>query len=368
MPWPRQTADVIGVLDSTRVSTQNRATYFLMPRRLYIPDGVLASIGEHVGTAVDRAVSEFWSANEDEDTMTGHLGARLQTSVHVVDVVQAELNGAWKWQIEYAKFRGRGAKATESLVGADGIFELSLDFGYRKDSKALLFQSKIDWQDDAELLKQAAMLSTWREAAIVVNYTANGFDAYSIDSVLNSRGAERNAEGKVGLKDALIKYFLHCRIGNTDLSYDARARRLIWRDITGIRVAAQFSIPRRIRLNVEAPTYKSEANFDKIVPLDEIHNYRMQADPEEILMPLLSDRSESAKIRRRSLAMTYHPDRFSMADQLLRDVLNRRMQEVNAAYKQTETPGSEYQSRSNPADDPRSESADDDTDATRSVT
>jgi hypothetical protein len=46
--------------------------------------------------------------------------------------------------------------------------------------------------------------------------------------------------------------------------------------------------------------------------------------------------SQRVSESRRSLAMTYHPDRFSMADQLLRDVLDRRMQEVNAAYKQTE--------------------------------
>jgi len=58
----------------------------------------------------------------------------------------------------------------------------------------------------------------------------------------------------------------------------------------------------------------------------------MQAEPEEVLMPLLSNHEETAKARKKSLAMTYHPDRYSPYDQLLKNLATKRMQEVNAAY------------------------------------
>jgi hypothetical protein len=118
-----------------------------MAHRLYIPAQVLDAISGHISTAVEKAVQGFWSANEDEDTLTGHLGACLKTGTHTVDVTQDEINGPWKWSIDYSKFRGRGKNATESYLGADGILELSLDMGYRRDTKSLLFQAKTDWEN-----------------------------------------------------------------------------------------------------------------------------------------------------------------------------------------------------------------------------
>lgn len=53
-----------------------------MARRLYIPAQVLDAISTHLSTAVEKAIQGFWSANEDEDTLTGHLGACLRTGTH----------------------------------------------------------------------------------------------------------------------------------------------------------------------------------------------------------------------------------------------------------------------------------------------
>jgi len=98
-----------------------------MRRRLYIPDEVKANIRAHLETAIQNTVEGFDSASEDEDTMTGHLGARLQVRVQRVMVPRPnEIPGEWRWAIKYYKFRGRGPAATERFLGADGIFELTL--------------------------------------------------------------------------------------------------------------------------------------------------------------------------------------------------------------------------------------------------
>lgn len=319
-------------------SDANREAVDPMPRRLSIPRQVVDSIAAHISAAIDIAQDGFWSANEDEDALTGHLGACLKKGPQSVEVTQDEVNGTWKWSIDYAKFRGRGQDATESFLGADGIFELRLDWGARRESKALLFQSKVAWTSSPDLVKQALLLSTWREAAIAINYTSSSFDAYSIDSVLASRGRERNARHRLTLKEALINHFLECRVGNTDLSYDARARRLAWRDRNGVRVATQFSVPHRVRLEVAAPTYKQQFTYDKLIPTRQIHLHRMEAEAEQILRPLFSDQEETVTVMRKALAATYHPDHYCGLDKFYRDLATKRMQETNSAADEVREP------------------------------
>ncbi|MEW1780875.1 J domain-containing protein [Arthrobacter sp. NPDC080086] len=303
-----------------------------MPRRLYMPNEVLQSIKEHIDIAIPQAVAGFMSANEDEDTMTGQLGAYLRTGVHTVQVKQAEIDGAWKWSIDYTKFRGRGKDATESFIGADGIIELSVDWTGRKETKALLFQAKMDWQSDSSLVQQAMLLSTWREASIFVNYTETAFEALSIDSVLRSRGVRSDAKGLIPLADALSEYFLQCKVGSTDLAYDPVARQLRWRAMTGVTVATQFSIPHRLRVKVKAPGYKHKLEWDKLIPKSEIHSHRMAVEPDELIAPLLTSVAVEPKKQFQALSSAYHPDKLGQMDQLVKDLANRRMQEINAAY------------------------------------
>lgn len=303
-----------------------------MPRRLYIPEEVLKSITEHIETSIPRAVAGFMSANEEEDTMTGHLGGCLRTGVHIVEVSNSEIDGPWKWSIEYNKFRGRGKDANERFIGADGIIELSLDSFGRKETKSLLFQAKVDWRTDRSLLQQAVLLSTWREASIFINYTETAIEALSIDSVLRSRGIRSNANEVISLADALTKYFIKCKIGSTDLAYDAIARQLRWRATNGVIVATQFSIPHRLRVKVKAPGYKHKLQWDKLIPKTEIHSHRMAVEPDEVLAPLLTSAMAEPKGQLRALSSAYHPDKLGDMNQLLRDLATRRMQEINAAY------------------------------------
>lgn len=310
-----------------------------MPRRLYMPAEVLESIKDHIKTSIPNAVAGFMSANEDEDTMTGQFGASLRTGVHTVIVRQGEINGDWKWSIDYTKFRGRGKGATEALIGADGIIELSLDWNGRKESKAVLFQAKMDWQSDTSLLPQALLLSTWREASLFVNYTESTIEAASIDSVLRSRGVRANAKDVLPIADALGEYFLMCKIGSTDLAYDAIARQLRWRSTSGITVATQFSIPHRLRLKVKAPGYKHKLVWDKLIPKTEIHSHRMAVDPDEMIARLLTTDSVEAKTQLQALSSAYHPDKLGSMDQLYRDLATRRMQEINAAFAEFKAKG-----------------------------
>ena len=303
-----------------------------MPRRLYIPKAVVDSISDHIRASITKSLDGFLSASEDEDTMTGHLGACLRSGPHNVQVTEGEVNGIWKWSIDYVKFRGRGRAATESHLGADGIFELRVAWGPRTETKSLLFQSKLDWSLDRDLVKQAILLSTWREAAVIFNYTAKVFEAFSIDSVLSSKGKRSAAGDPLRLEDALTEYFLQCKIGNADIVYDARTRRLSWRDVHGVLVATQFSIPKRIRIDVQSPTSKQNISFDKLLRFEEIHAHRMEVEPQEVLTPLLASQEVSAKDMKRILSMAYHPDRYAPYEQLFKDVATKRMQEINAAY------------------------------------
>ncbi|CAG0995579.1 hypothetical protein RHDC4_02797 [Rhodocyclaceae bacterium] len=264
--------------------------------------------------------------------MTGHFGACLRTGSHAVDVENAEISGPWKWAIDYTKFRGRGKGATENLIGADGIIELSLDWSGRKETKALLFQAKMDWQSDRSLLQQAILLSTWREASIFINYTENAIEALSIDNVLRSRGVRADAKNVVPLATALTDYFLQCKVGNTDLAYDAVARQLRWRALNGVTVATQFSIPHRLKVKVKAPGYKHKLEWDKLIPISEIHSHRMAVEPDEVIAPLLTSETVEPKKQLQILSSAYHPDKLGPMDQLLKDLANRRMQEINAAF------------------------------------
>lgn len=305
-----------------------------MRRRLYIPDEVKESIRSHFNEATRKAVDGFYSAYEDEDTMTGHLGALLRIKNQHISVTQSELSGEWVWSIDYYKFRGRGIDATERLLGADGLFELKLNYNNRIETKSIMFQSKLSWQTDQRLLSQSLKLSTWREAAFVLNYTPNAFQAFSLDDVIKARGIFSDDLYQVPLEEFLGKLFLNCDVGDNDLNYDARSRKLIWRTRSGEIVGTKFTIPARFMININAPTtyggkYKK---VDREISPEDIYNFRMEADEEDILALNYTFTKRELKSSYTNLALTYHPDRSHDLDELDRLIMQRRMQEINDAY------------------------------------
>src|SRR2546426_834811 len=89
-------------------------------------------------TRARTAVEGWEDGSEDEDTLTGDLGATLRTRRSTVTA-----NGqTWVWRVRYKKFRGRGHRALERATGADGIFQIEVTTGDQKHFKGVLFQAK----------------------------------------------------------------------------------------------------------------------------------------------------------------------------------------------------------------------------------
>jgi hypothetical protein len=307
-----------------------------MRRRLYIPTIVKDVIRTHISSSITDAVHGYSSAAEDEDTMTGHLGAKLRTGWQQIFVPAGqgnELPGRWGWSMIYYKFRGRGPGATEGHLGADGEFELNFEIGTRVEKKSLLFQAKMDGAGGTRLLEQCIKLSTWREAAFVLNYADSEFSAFSLDDVIGAGGDLHRITSAPSLSNYLGGAFLECDIGDTDLRYDATKRTLIWRAINGEMIATRFSLKHRIGIKVRAPRHgESIPGVDRMIEPSEIHDYRMEATDEDILKVAHVKTVTDIKRRQRRLAMDYHPDRFSTLDELYRQILTRRMQEINDAF------------------------------------
>jgi hypothetical protein len=301
-----------------------------MRRSLYIPTEVKENISNHISIAIKQAVEGFLSANEDEDTMTGHLGALLRLRDQRVSVSQQKegSSGVWIWSIDYFKFRGRGPGATENVLGADGLIELRLNRGGSVDTKSLLFQSKLNWGSDQSLLFQCIKLSTWREAAFVLNYRPSGFQAFRIDEVIRSRGNYSGRLTHFSLEEFIGRLFVDCQVGDNDLIYNPKSRRLVWKTSNNEKVSMRFTIPQRLRINIEAP----DNDPVREISVDEVYAYRINSSPEDILSLEEGYTDRDLTRSRGKFALTYHPDKYTEFNEMYRKIVERRMQEANNAY------------------------------------
>lgn len=293
-----------------------------MRRRLYIPEQVQSAIKAHVQERVAEVEERFLSAAEDEDTFTGQLGGLLGAGERKVEV-----NGqAWYWKIEYTKFRGRGKDATEAKIGADGIFEIRVRGVEGGGQKSLLFQSKMGTPRGAEPKRQALKMSNWREAAVFLSYAPEGIRVSTLDQVMGDQ-----VTGGKPFSDYFLDDYLACHVGDSDLHYNARARTLQWRDERGQRVAVRFSIPHRLRVDIDSPYQRNDS--PPLIDADQIDQHRMDSEPEERLtLPSTFTQSELKKAQK-SAAMLYHPDREPNFSDELKAVMNKRMAELNDASR-----------------------------------
>jgi len=298
-----------------------------MPRPLYIPPEVKKAIVSHLRDAVPRAVQGFYSASADEDTLTGHLGALLKAGPRIVRVYNNERPRSWTWSIDYAKFVGGGRDASEHIIGADGIFELRIRTDQTIERKSLLFQAKKNWRKDSLILEQAIKLTTWKEAAFILNYTDNRFEAVDLADAIR-RGGSKPGDA-ISLDEYLGHWFLDCLVGDTDLSYDARARLLRWKTLSGEIVAIRFPLKRRFRIDVATLPIGTAA---RLIPSSKVHEYRMNARAEEILSIPDHPSSEDLKLAKKRVASLYHPDKFPELSETLRRILTRRAQEASEAF------------------------------------
>lgn len=305
-----------------------------MPGRLYLPDEVKAAISTHIHDAEARAVDAYESGAEDEDVLTGQLGAYLRVGTQRVSVANAEVAGEWTWSIDYRKFRGRGPGATENILGADGIFELRVHGFGREQTKSLLFQSKNEWSTDRRLLDQAIKLSTWREAACVIDFRPDAIEVHTLDAIVRSGGTRVDSSAGEALETFLGSRYLNCEVGDTELIYDAKRRQLRWTSMNGRRVATSFAVGERVRIDVSAPRNRSrEFGELLLIPNSDVHNHRMYVNPRDMLGVAYDTPREGVKRAARQIASVWHPDLFaSRLSPDLIEVMTRRTQEANNAY------------------------------------
>jgi len=303
-----------------------------MVRQIYIPKQVKDSIQKHITESIIKGLKAYESAFEDEDVLTGHLFGLMKIEDQSVVINDVEIGGTWKWTIDYKKFGGRGKGATESILGADGIFELSLFRDNEEIKKSLLFQSKLDWVNkDQKLYLQCSKLATWLGAAIVINYTQNEIETFPVDEVLANQG-RRPSEMKP-LDQVLGGDFINCYIGDTDLKYDAFAKNLIWLDKNNDIVATKFNLNRRLKIKVTAPKRfpYQEQKIDKVIKPEEISQHQLKTDLNDFNISNAQTLKELKKIQNK-VSMTFHPDRHTALPQAQVDLFSDLMKHFNNEF------------------------------------
>jgi hypothetical protein len=288
-------------------------------RQLYLPEAVKESIRAHLDDSIERSVAGVDSAWEDEDSITGHWGGKLQSGPRVVNVGGRE----WVWSIDYRKFRGRGPNATESALGADGLVELVVHGVEVAGQKTALFQAKKSSLADPDLISQCALLSTWREAAFVILFEKDRFGAMTLDqaiAIARKRSSVRQRT-RLGLPlgEFLGGQFIECKIGDNDLSYDKVHQALAWIDSEGRTVYFRCR-PKHV-ISIQATSVWGTS-------VDNPSAHRMSATPLDKL-GLSSGSFTTAELKRarRELVRIYHPD--GLRGQA-RDLFQRRAMEINA--------------------------------------
>lgn len=296
---------------------------------LYIPVRVIQDMRERFESRILKTMSEFDSADEDEDTMTGHLGANLTTHSRDVYVPDIEMPGTWSWSLRYRKFRGRGPGATERHLGADGIIELHVDGPYDSQVKSMLFQSKMEKsRESRDLVEQCAKLSNWREAAAVFSYGPDRFVGLSLDSVLGAKGDLVKAKG-IDLAEFLADFFVSCAIGDTELRYHTDKKMLSWMDLQRTRVATRFAIKHRIKISVKRPSSLwSDLQGVNEISADEIIRHRMAINERDMLGVDWKATHAERKAAQKAITRVYHPDMWHGWPDPIQAAMEARTKEV----------------------------------------
>ena len=303
-----------------------------MVRTIYMPQEVKEKIKSHLDSSIEKVISGFGSAFEEEDTLTGFLFGCLKIDTQTVEVNDNEIGGKWTWSIDFKKFGSRGKGATESILGADGIIELSMTRNGRVEKKSLLFQSKLEWEKkDISLYKQCIKMLTWLGATTVINYTQEEFETYKIEDIFSNHGEK--PQKKDTLKNTLSNDFLDCLIGDSDLHYDAFQKKLIWLDTNNDYVATKFNINRRLKINIKAPNKfpYDLLKIDKEIPNEEIPNHKLKNDNLNFNIDKTWDKSELKKTQNK-VSNIFHPDKHPSLPEKEKNILNEMMKDFNHQF------------------------------------
>jgi hypothetical protein len=219
-----------------------------------IPPLVFASLQDKMRSGCEFAEQGWEAGSDEEDTLTGDLGASLRRPWQ--DVFDPDSREVWRWRVSYKKFRSKGKSADEKLFGADGIFEIAV-LDQRTGTryvKGLLFQAKKKGDARKKKLEEQArqMERIAPGGAAILEYGPNGYSAWdAAESLLNTTaGDELKRISRLG--DYLAGRFLACKVGKLGIYYDAIRRSLVVPDETeGVRLV-RARIGDRIRVEVES--------------------------------------------------------------------------------------------------------------------
>lgn len=228
----------------------------MLPLTQALPDNVFRKIGKQLRDGVRSAVATYEDQRGDEDAVTGGLIQAIRSAVR--GDATTFTTGSVSWRTRMWKLRGRGKGAPERTIGADAIFEIEVidGDGVVTSRKSLPIQAKKEWDGSDRLLAtQAPKLAALPGGGIVIDYRGQGYDAIDARTAADAKGNRRNVDPRAvrPLGDVLAGDFLECKVGSSDIYFDARKEvLLISSDGRGLKLVP-FTAGYRVRTDVFIP-------------------------------------------------------------------------------------------------------------------
>ncbi len=174
-------------------------------------ESVRRTLSERYRAGVADAVGAYGEAAGDGEAATAALGRALagQGQLALPD------GRIVRWATRYRRLRGRGARAPERNLGAEGLFEIEMEDEEKDRSRNTLpFSAWTGTPDyaDALLRGQAKRLGAFPGGGVVVSYRPTGYVA--VDAGLVAQGDATRGD-EVDLADVLAGEFVECRRGST---------------------------------------------------------------------------------------------------------------------------------------------------------
>lgn len=229
-----------------------------------IPLAVFEEVQTHLRGRSEAAQSGWESASEDEDTLTGDFCGALRTAWSETQTS----NGSWHWRVQYKKFRGRGGKALEKQIGADGVFQIEAQGADGAiATKGVLFQAKkVRGSSRSDLRKQVRkMESVAPGGSAVFEFGPDGYRAADGSIMIAEIDARptRLPHPVESIGEYLAGRFLPCKSGLRGMYYDAVRKNLIV-PVAGMIQVFQVSVRHRVRIDVvhESQLEKAAERFE----------------------------------------------------------------------------------------------------------
>jgi hypothetical protein len=188
---------------------------------LLLPVGLRTLIRDRYLAGVSDAQAKYPFSAGDEDSLTGALGNSISMPSQMIF---GDGQRQYEYQIFYHKIRGRGPRAPEKLLGADGIFQIDVNDERGRRRKGLPFQAKKGWRSaDSNLLGQSRQMIETAGDGIVIDYRQDQYGACRAEDVVQHQANRRSIDRarKVRpLGQMLADDFLDCTIGRPGLFFD----------------------------------------------------------------------------------------------------------------------------------------------------